>query len=178
MTRVCTHFFFNRDFLQQEVNHCLQTNRPSLLHLRFFKRVICHFKSVSLYPMLGCCGPNSSFTIELLISEPHRRFLSAIQCSLTKTFICWPPSLISIVLRFWKRLFTFQSPMCHCGALILSSGAALNLKVADLLPKVKFIPKPNCGNTPFRVLAKIVDFCWCWLVTDRLGTRNWIFGYT
>ena len=42
----------------------------------------------------------------------HRRFLSAIQCSLTKTFICWPPSLISIVLRFWKRLFTFQSPMC------------------------------------------------------------------
>ena len=50
----------------------------------------------------------------------HRRFLSAIQCSLTKTFICWPPSLISIVLRFWKRLFTFQSPMCHCGALILS----------------------------------------------------------
>ena len=47
MTRV--HIFFNKDFLQQEVNHCLQTNRPSLLHLRFFKRVICHFKSVSLH---------------------------------------------------------------------------------------------------------------------------------
>ena len=103
------------------MNHCLQTNRPSLLHLRFFKRVICHFKSVSLYLYYDVveCGPNSS-SIELPRSEPHRRFLSAIQCSLTKTFICWPPSLISIVLRFWKRLFTFQSPMCHCGALILS----------------------------------------------------------
>ena len=50
-------FFFIQTL--QEGNHCLQMNRPSLLHLRFFKRVICHFKSVSL-----CCGPNSS--IELL----------------------------------------------------------------------------------------------------------------
>ena len=88
------HIFFNKDFLQQEVNHCLQTNRHhpycicAFLNESFAISKVYHY---TITPMLGCCGPNSSFTIELLRSEPHRRFLSAIQCSLTKTFICWPP---------------------------------------------------------------------------------------
>ena len=117
-------FFFNKDFLQQEVNHCLQTNRPSLLHLRFFKSHLPFQKCIimlwtqflSIEHTGDFCLPFSVHSLKHLSAA-----LSNFHCvEILKEIVYLSKSNVSLWCTYSLRY---------------SSGSALNLKVDDLLPK-------------------------------------------